>query len=51
LTDADGPAVELVGVDEVASKLPYLEQNLISNEDWRARIALRQAQIADRMVG
>jgi hypothetical protein len=51
LSDADGPAVELVGVDEIAGKLPYHEQNSISAEDWRQRIALRQAQIADRMVG
>ncbi|VEG57972.1 Uncharacterised protein [Mycolicibacterium aurum] len=51
LTAADGPTVELVGVDQVASALPYYESNKISEEDWRARIALRQKQIGERMVG
>jgi len=51
LTEADGPTVELVGIDEVAAALPYYESNKISDDDWRARIALRQKQIGDRMVG
>ena len=50
LTEADGPAVVLVGIDEVADSLPFHEGNKISSEDWRARIALRQKQIGDRMV-
>ena len=50
LTEADGPTVELVGIDEVADSLPFHESNKISPEDWRARIALRQKQIGDRMV-
>ena len=44
-------AVELVDIDKVAAALPYYESNKISEEDWRARIALRQKQIGDRMVG
>jgi hypothetical protein len=51
LTEADGPTVELVDIDKVAAALPYHETNKISDEDWRTRIALRQKQIADRMVG
>jgi hypothetical protein len=51
LTEADGPAVEVVDLDKVAAALPYYESNKISSEDWRARIALRQKQIGDRMVG
>jgi hypothetical protein len=51
LTAADGPTVELVDVDQVAAALPYYESNKISDEDWRARIALRQKQIGERMVG
>ena len=51
LTEADGPAVELVDLDKVAAALPYYESNKISEEDWCARIALRQKQIGDRMVG
>jgi hypothetical protein len=51
LTEADGPSVELVDVDKVATALPHYATNKISDEDWRARIALRQKQIGDRMVG
>ena len=51
LTEADGPTVELVNVDQVAAALPYFETNKISEKDWRARIALRQQQIANRMLG
>ena len=51
LTEADGPTVELVDAGDVANRLPYYEGNKISTEDWRARIALRQKLIGDRMVG
>jgi hypothetical protein len=51
LTEADGPTVELVDFDNVPASLPYHEQNKISDEDWRARIAERQLQIANRMLG
>ena len=51
LTEADGPTVELIDVADVAGKLPYYESNEISDDDWRARIALRQKQIGNRMVG
>ena len=51
LTAADGPTVELIDVDALAASLPYYESNRISGEDWRARIALRQRQIGERMVG
>lgn len=51
LTEADGPTVELVNVDEVAAALPYFATNGISDKDWRARITLRQWQIANRMLG
>lgn len=51
LTAADGPTVEVVDIDKVAATLPYYESNKISDADWRARIALRQKQIQDRMVG
>lgn len=51
LTEADGPTVELVDAGDVANRLPYYESNKISTEDWRARIALRQKLIGDRMVG
>ncbi|SEM30541.1 hypothetical protein [Rhodococcus maanshanensis] len=50
-TPADGPTVEVVSLDEVASKLPFHEQNKITPEDWTARIAARQAAVANRMLG
>ena len=51
LTEADGPAVELVDFDAVPASLPFYDNNTITDQDWRARIALRQAQIGNRMVG
>ncbi|OBB99348.1 hypothetical protein A5784_22575 [Mycobacterium sp. 852013-50091_SCH5140682] len=51
LTEADGPTVELVDLAKVEAALPYYENNKISHEDWRQRIALRQKQIANRMLG
>lgn len=51
LTEADGPTAEIVDLAELSAKLPYHESNKISEDDWRARIALRQKQIGERMVG
>jgi hypothetical protein len=51
LTEVDGPTLEVVDIDKVASVLPHYDSNKISDDDWRARIALRQKQIGQRMVG
>jgi hypothetical protein len=51
LTDADGPTVEVVDIDKVATTLPHFEHNKISEDQWRARIALRHSQIQARMLG
>jgi hypothetical protein len=51
LTEADGPTVELVDFDRIPSSLPHYETNKISDEDRRTRIAERQIQIGNRMVG
>jgi hypothetical protein len=51
LTEADGPAVELVDFDAIPAALQHFERNKISDDQWRARIALRQQQIAARMLG
>ena len=51
LTEADGPTIEIVDVDQIASVLPHYDSNKISEQDWRERIALRQKQIGERMVG
>jgi len=51
MTPEDGPTCEIVALSEVAGKLPHYEHNKISPEAWRERIALRQKQINERMVG
>jgi hypothetical protein len=48
---ADGPVVEVVPFDSLASRLPYYEQARVTPAEWRARIAARQAAVADRMLG
>ncbi len=50
-TAEDGPTVEVVKFDEVSAKLPFHEHNKITPEDFAARIAERQAAVADRMLG
>jgi len=51
LTEADGPTVQLVDLDAISATLPHFTHDKISDQDWRARIALRQQQIAARMLG
>jgi hypothetical protein len=51
LTAADGPTAEIVDVGRVGETLPYHDTNKISEQDWRERIAMRQKQIGERMVG
>jgi hypothetical protein len=50
LTAADGPSVELVAFDDIASKLPHHDTNRVSPEQYAARIADRQVGIARRMI-
>jgi hypothetical protein len=50
LTADDGPAVEVVGFDDLATHLPYLEDNRVTPEEYAARIAARQVGIARRMI-
>jgi hypothetical protein len=47
---ADGPTVEVVPFDEVGSRLPHLESNRVTPEEYTARIAARQVGIARRMI-
>ncbi|SNS84633.1 hypothetical protein [Rhodococcoides kyotonense] len=51
MTAADGPSVEVVDFDQVASRLPYYEQNKISAEDFARRITARRDAVAARMLG
>lgn len=50
-TPDDGPQVAVVPFGDVAAHLPYREQNAITPDAFADRIALRQAQFADRMLG
>ncbi|WP_069167289.1 hypothetical protein [Nocardia altamirensis] len=47
----DGPTVEVVPVAELAQRLPFHDQARVTPEQWRARIAVRQAAVAERMLG
>ena len=47
----DGPAVEIVPVADLAGRLPYYEQALVSPQQHAERIAARQAAVAVRMLG
>src|SRR5271169_4867776 len=49
LTLQDGPQVAVVPLADLPGVLPYYEK--VSPEDWRARIAARQATVAERMLG
>ncbi len=47
----DGPQVCVVPFANLADRLPYFEQARITSAEYRARIAARQAAVANRMVG
>jgi hypothetical protein len=47
LAESDGPAVELMPVDEIPQRLPHYEPAT----DYQARIAARQIAVASRMLG
>jgi len=51
LTGEDGPQVAVVPFAEIADQLPYYRQARVSPQEWRARIAARQAAVAMRMLG
>jgi hypothetical protein len=50
-TAADGPKVEVVRFDEIADRLPHYDNARVTPDEWRARIAARQAAVANRMLG
>jgi len=47
----DGPRVEVVPLRAVPDTLPYYEQSTITPDEYKARIAARQAAVAERMLG
>ena len=50
LTPDDGPQVAVVPFAEIAAQLPYYAEARVSPRQWRARIAARQAAVAERML-
>ncbi len=46
----DGPQVEVVAVDDLARALPYYERARVTAAQFAARIAARQAAVAERML-
>jgi hypothetical protein len=47
----DGPQVAVVGFDELPRVLPYYESARVTPGQYAARIAARQAAVAERMLG
>jgi Protein of unknown function (DUF1214) len=47
----DGPQVAVVPVADLPAALPFYEQARITPGEYRARIAARQAAVAERMLG
>lgn len=47
----DGPQVEVVGFDELPQRLPHHEHSRVTPQEWRERIAARQAAVHNRMLG
>jgi hypothetical protein len=51
LTAEDGPSAEVLKVSELPDRLPYYEQARCTAAEYTARIAARQAAVAERMLG
>jgi len=51
LTAEDGPSAEVLKVSELPDRLPYYEQARCPAAEYTARIAARQAAVAQRMLG
>jgi hypothetical protein len=51
LTAEDGPSAEVLKVSELPDRLPYYEQARCPAAEYTARIAARQAAVAERMLG
>jgi hypothetical protein len=47
----DGPTVEVVPFDQLPERLAFYDSARVTPEEWRARIAARQAAFAERMLG
>jgi hypothetical protein len=43
--------VDITRLDELPRRLPFYDEARVSELQWRARIAARQAAFAERMLG
>ena len=48
---SDGPSVELVEFDDLPKRLDCYDDARVTEDEWRERIAARQAAVAARMLG
>ncbi len=51
LLPGDGPRAEVIGLADLPEALPYYQEARITPEEYTARIAARQAAVAERMLG
>lgn len=51
LTPDDGTVAEVVPFAEIPARLPHYEQARVTPQEWKQRIAARQAAVAERMLG
>lgn len=51
LTASDGPSVAIIDIADVPAHLPYHESNVVTDDEWKARIAERQRGFGQRMLG
>jgi hypothetical protein len=51
LKPEDGPEAFVVPFAEIGERLPFYREARVSPQEWRARIAARQAAVAERMLG
>jgi hypothetical protein len=50
LTSDDGPSTEVLPFDKLEERLPYHDGQRRTSDEWRSRIAERQAAVAARML-
>ncbi len=51
LRPADGPRADVIALADLPAALPYYEEARITPDEYTARIAARQAAVAERMLG
>ena len=47
----DGPSLQIVSMTDLPDALPYHQDNVVTPDQWAARIAARQRGVAGRLIG